>query len=142
MKKELIIGGLVAALAIPTAAVAAGHGSSSKSKATTAAPKTNAKGSAQRSGLSVKAKPSKTVPAGARTKSSAKPKAGTHSGRKPKTRASAGRSRTTVRTKRDRTTGTSPVQVTLNQGGGGSAGSGATGIGGVDLPVSVSGVGL
>ena len=55
MKRTLIIVGLVAALAIPTAAVAAGHRSTPKAKSRSVAttPKTKAKGSAPRSGLAV-----------------------------------------------------------------------------------------
>jgi hypothetical protein len=92
MKRILLCVALVAALAIPTAAVAAGHRSTHKAKSgsVAAAPKTKAKGSAPRSGLAVTVKPSKNVPAGTKTKAHAKPKAGTGSGRKPKTAASAG----------------------------------------------------
>ena len=139
MRKKLIAIGLVAALAVPTAAIAAHHGS-----------KTRAKGSTARSGLSVRMKSSKTVPVGARTRSAAKPKARTGSGRKPNTHASAGRSRTTIRTRRNATTGTSPISITISSGG--SSGASGTGVGapdvglpdlgGVDLPVSLGGAGL
>jgi hypothetical protein len=140
MKRNLIIVGLVVALAIPTAAIAAGHRSSHKAKpgATAMAPKTKAKGSATRPGLSVGLKPSKRVPASARTKTSGKPRAGTRSSRKPKAAASPGRSRTSVRTKPNKTAGTPAVGVTLRPRGG-SAASGKHAIGGLALPVPVSG---
>ena len=88
MKRILLIAGLVAVLAIPTAAVAAGHRSTPKGKSgsVATAPKTKAKGSAPRSGLAVAVRPSKNVPAGTKTNAHAKPKAGTRSGRKPKSR--------------------------------------------------------
>ena len=140
MKRTLLIVGLVAALAIPTAAVAAGHRSTHKAKSGSIAktPKNKAKGSAPRSGLAVTVKPSKNVPASSKTKAHAKPKAGTRSGRKPKTAASAGNAGTSVQTQRNETAGTPAVGVTLNQSGGTGA-SGKQGIGGVTLPVSVSG---
>jgi hypothetical protein len=140
MKRILLIVGLVAVLAIPTAAVAAGHRSThrAKSGSVAAAPKTKAKGSAPRSGLAVTAKPSKTVPAGTKTKAHAKPKAGTRSGRTPKAAASGGTASTSVKSRRNKTAGTPAVGVTLNQRGG-SATSGKQGIGGIALPVSISG---
>jgi hypothetical protein len=140
MKRILLIIGLVAALAIPTAAVAAGHRSThtAKSGAAAAAPKTKANGSAPRSGLAVTMRPSKNVPASAKTKARAKPKAATRSGRKPKAAASAGTASTSVKARRNQTAGTPAVTVTLNQGGG-SAASGKQGIGGLALPVSLSG---
>jgi hypothetical protein len=140
MKRTLLIVGLVAALAIPTAAVAAGHRSTHKAKSGSIAktPKNKAKGSAPRSGLAITMKRSKNVPASAKTKTHAKPKAGTSSGRKPKTAASAGNAGTSVQTQRNETAGTPAVGVTLNQSGGTGA-SGKQGIGGVILPVSVSG---
>ena len=143
MKRTLIIVGLVAALAIPTAAVAAGHRSTPKAKSRSVAttPKTKAKGSAPRSGLAVTLKPSKNVPASAKTKAHAKPKAGTNSGRKPKTAASAGTASTSVKARRNKTAGTPAVGVTLNQRGG-SAASGKQGIGGIALPISTSGTGV
>ena len=143
MKKTLIIVGLVIALAIPTAAIAAGHRSShrAKSRSTTTAPKARAKGSAPRSGVTVTMKSSKNVPASSKTKASAKPKAGTRSSGKPKASASAGRAGSTVKLKRNRTAGTPGVGVTVAQGGG-SAASGKQGIGGLHLPVSVNGTSL
>jgi hypothetical protein len=133
MKKKLIAIGLVAALAVPTAAIAAHH-ESHKDKANT---------SASRSGLAFRAKPSKTVPVGGRTRSATKPKAGAK-GRKA--HASAARSGTTVRTRRNRTTGTAPAKVTINNGGNsGASGSGTPGLGSVgglgdiQLPISVGG---
>ena len=143
MKRILLIVGLVAVLAIPTAAVAAGHRSThrAKSGSVAAAPKTKAKGSAPRSGLAVTAKPSKTVPAGTKTKAHAKPKAGTRSGRKSKTTASAGSASTSVKARRNKTAGTPAVGVTLNQRGG-SAASGKQGIGGITLPISIGGTGV
>lgn len=143
MKKALIIVGLVMALAIPTAAIAAGHRSShkAKSRSTTTAPKARAKGSAPRSGVTVTLKSSKNVPASTKTKASAKPKAGTRSGGKPKAGASAGSARSTVKLKRNRTAGTPGVGVTVSQGGG-SAGSGSQGIGGLHLPIAVNGTSL
>ena len=83
-------------------------------------------------------KRSKNVPASAKTKTHAKPKAGTSSGRKPKTAASAGNAGTSMQTQRNETAGTPAVGVTLNQSGGTGA-SGKQGIGGITLPVSVSG---
>ena len=143
MKRTLIIVGLVAALAIPTAAVAAGHRSTPKAKSRSVAttPKTKAKGSSPRSGLAVTLKPSKNVPASAKSKTHAKPKAGTNSGRKPKTAASAGTASTSVKARRNKTAGTPIVGVTLNQRGG-SAASGKQGIGGIALPISISGAGV
>ena len=143
MKRTLIIVGLVAALAIPTAAVAAGHRSTPKAKSRSVAttPKTKAKGSSPRSGLAVTLKPSKNVPASAKTKAHAKPKAGTNSGRKPKTAASAGTASTSVKARRNKTAGTPAVGVTLNQRGG-SATSGKQGIGDIALPISTSGTGV
>jgi len=140
MKRILIIVGLVAALAIPTAAVAAGHRSSPKAKSgpVATAPKTKTKGSAPRSGIAVTMKRSKNVPASAKTKTRAKPRAGTRSSRKPKAAASAGNGSTSVQTTRNETAGTPAVGVTLNQGGG-SAASGKQGIGGIALPISVGG---
>jgi len=140
MKRILIIVGLVAALAIPTAAVAAGHRSTPKARpgSVATAPKTKAKGSAPRSGVAISMKRSKKVPASGKTRSHPKPKAGTRSGRKPKAAASAGNSSTSVQTKRNTTAGTPPVGVTLNQRGGSGA-SGKRGIGGLTLPISVSG---
>jgi len=140
MKRILLIVGLVAALAIPTAAVAAGHRSTHRTKSGTAAaaPKAKAKGSAPRSGLAATVRPSKNVPVSAKTKSHAKPKAGTRSGRKPKAAGSAGTGSTSVKTRRNETAGTPAVAVNLNQGGG-SAASGKQGIGGIALPVSLSG---
>ena len=140
MKRTLIIVGLVAALAIPTAAVAAGHRSTPKAKSRPVAttPKTKAKSSAPRSGLAVTMKPSKNVPAGTKTKAHAKPKAGTRSGRTPKAAASGGTASTSVKARRNKTAGTPAVGVTLNQRGG-SAASGKRGIGGIALPVSISG---
>ncbi len=124
MKKELIVAGLVTALAIPTAALAAGHGSATRGKA---------KGSAPRSGLAIATKPSKNVPASSKSKVSAKPKARTRSGRKPKATGSAGRAKTSLRAKRNRTAGTPGVGVTLTQGGV-SAASGKQGVGGLAVP--------
>jgi hypothetical protein len=143
MKKELIVAGLVAALAIPTAAVAAGHRSThmAKSGSVATTPKTKAKGSAPRPGLAVTVRPSKNVPAGAKTKAHAKPKAGSRSGRKPKAAASAGTASTSVKGRRNKTAGTPAVGVTLNQRGG-SAASGKQGIGGIALPISISGAGV
>jgi len=143
MKRILLIVGLVAALAIPTAAVAAGHRSTPKAKSRSVAttPKTKAKGSAPRSGLAVTVKPSKNAPASAKTKTNAKPKAGTSSGRKPKTAASAGTASTSVKARRNKTAGTPAAGVTLNQRGG-SAASGKQGVGGIGLPVSISGAGV
>ncbi len=140
MKKELIIVGLVGALAIPTAAIAAGHGSNHKSKgAATAAPRTQAKGSAPRSGFGIRLKPSKNVPASAKTRTSAKPKAGTGAGRKPNAGTSAGRTRTSVRAKRNQAAGTPGVGVSLNQRKGAKV-SGKKGIGGLALPISLDGL--
>ena len=143
MKRILLIVALVAALAIPTAAVAAGHRSApkAKSRSVATAPKTMARGSAPRSGLAVTVKPSKTVPAGTKTKAHAKPKAGTNSGRKPKAAASAGTASTSVKARRNKTAGTPAVGVTLNQRDG-SAASGKQGIGGIALPISTSGMGV
>jgi len=124
MKKEFIVAGLVAALAIPTAALAAGHGATAKGKA---------KGTDPRSGLVIATKPSKNAPASARTKVAAKPKARTRSGRKPKTTGSAGKARTSLRAKRNRTAGTPGVGVALTQGGV-SAASGKQGVGGIAVP--------
>ena len=152
MKQKLIAIGLVAALAVPTAAIAAQQGFHGR-KAATTAPKTRAKGSGSHSGLSVRTKPSKTMPVGARTRSAAKPKARSGSGRKPNAHASTGRSSTRVHTRRNATTGTSPISVTISNGGS-SGGSGNSGtpdtpdtpgvpdLGDVDLPVSVSGAGV
>src|SRR6266487_6700646 len=114
MKKTLIIVGLVMALAIPTAAIAAGHrsGHRAKSGSTTTAPKARAKGSAPRSGVTVKLKSSKNVPGSTKTKASAKPKTGTRSGGKPKASASAGGATSTAKLKRNRTAGTPGVAVT------------------------------
>jgi hypothetical protein len=139
MKRILLIVGLVAALAIPTAAVAAGHRPIPKARSGSVAttPKTKAKGSAPRSGLAVTVRPSKNIPAGAKTKAHTKPKAGTRSGLKPKAAASAGTATDSVQTKRNKTAGTPAVGVTLNQRGG-SATSGKQGIGGVALPISIS----
>ena len=89
MDKKLIALGLVAVLAVPTAAIAAQHGSHSRSKATAAAPRTKAKGSTSRSGLAVRFKPSRTAPVSARTNTKARPRAKSSSARKPK--AAAGR---------------------------------------------------
>ena len=116
MKRILLIAGLVAVLAIPTAAVAAGHRSTPKGKSgsVATAPKTKAKGSAPRSGLAVAVRPSKNVPAGTKTNAHAKPKGGTRSGRKPKSAASAGTASTSVKARRNETAGTPPVDVTLN----------------------------
>ena len=141
MKKELIIVGLVGALAIPTAAIAAGHGSNHKSKGHSAAsaPRTQAKGSAPRSGLAIRLKPTKNVPLGAKTRTSAKPKAGTRAGRKPNAGASAARTRTPVRAKRNKTAGTPGVGVSLNQRKGAKV-SGKKGIGGLALPISLDGL--
>jgi len=124
MKKELIVAGLVVALAIPTAALAAGHGASTKSKA---------KGTGPRSGLTVTTKRSKHVPMSSRSKLSPRPKAGTRSGRKPKATGSAGKARTSMRAKRNQTAGTPGVGVTLTQGGV-SAASGKQGVGGLAVP--------
>lgn len=124
MKKELIVAGLVAALAIPTAALAAGHRSTTR---------TNAKGSGPRSGLAVTTKRSKNVPASSRTKLSPRPKAGTRSGHKPKATGSAGKARTSMRTERNKTAGPPGVGVTLTQGGVSTA-SGKQGVGGVAVP--------
>src|SRR5207237_1406698 len=143
MKKTLIIVGSVIALAIPTAAIAAGHRSSheAKSGSTTTAPKARANGSAPRSGVTVTMKSSKNVPASSKTKASAKPKAGTRSGGKPKADASAGSAGSTVELKRNRTAGTPGVGATVSQGGG-SAASGKQGIGGLHLPISINGTSL
>jgi hypothetical protein len=143
MKRTLLIVGLVAALAIPTAAVAAGHRSTHKAKSGSVAktPKTKAKGSAPRSGLAVTMRPSKNVPASAKTKAHAKPKAGTRSSRKPKTAASAGTASTSVKARRNKSAGTPAVGTTLNQRGG-SAASGKQWIGGIALPISISGAGV
>jgi hypothetical protein len=143
MKRILLIVGLVAALAIPTAAVAAGHRSTPKAKSGSVAttPKTKAKGSAPRSGLAVTVNPSKNVPASSKAKAHAKPKAGTNSGRKPKAAASAGTASTSVKARRNKTAGTPAVGVTLNQRGGSDA-SGMRGIGGIALPISTSGTGI
>jgi len=141
MDKKLIALGLVAVLAVPTAAIAAQHGSHSRSKATSTAPRTKAKGSTSRSGLAVRSKPSRTAPVSARTNSKARPRGKTGSARKPKAKASTPRSRTTVRTRRNRTAGTAPISVTINNGGGSGA-SGTPGVGGLDLPVSLSGGGV
>jgi hypothetical protein len=139
MKRMLLIVGLVAALAIPTTALAAGHRPhTAKSGSVAAAPKTKAKGSAPRSGLAVSMRRSKNVPVSAKTKSHAKPKAGTGSGRKPKAAASTGTASTSMRARPNQTAGTPAVGVTWNQGGG-SAASGKQGIGGLALPVSLSG---
>ncbi len=124
MNKELIVAGLVAALAIPTAAVAAGHGSATKAKA---------KGAGPRSGLAIATRPSKNMPASSTTKVAAKPKARTRSGRKPKATGSAGKARTSLRAKRNKTAGTPGVGVTLTQGGV-SAASGKQGVGGLAVP--------
>jgi hypothetical protein len=140
MREKLIAVGLVAALAVPTAAIAAPQGSHDK-KATTTAPRTRAKSSANRSALRLRTKPSKTTPVGARTGSRFKPKARSRSGHKPKAHASTGRSRTVVRTRRNRTTRTAPINISVGTGGG-SGLSGAPGVGGVDLPVSLSGAGV
>ncbi len=141
MKKELIIVGLVGALAIPTAAIAAGHGSDHKTRT----PRTEAKGSAPRSGLAIRLKPSKNVPLGAKTRTSAKPKAGTRAGRNAG--ASPGRTRTSVRAKRNKTAGTRGVGVSLNQRKGAkvSGKKGIGGIGGLDnlaLPISLDGLSI
>ena len=56
MDKKLIALAVVAALAVPTAAIAAQHGSHSRSKSTASAPRTKAKGSTSRSGLAVRFK--------------------------------------------------------------------------------------
>jgi hypothetical protein len=143
MKRILLIVGLVAALAIPTAAVAAGHRSTHKAKSgsVAAAPKTKANGSAPRSGLAVTVKPSKNVPAGTKTKAHTQPKAGTRPGRKPKAAASAGTASTSAKARRNKTPGTPSVGVTLNQRGGSST-SGKQGIGGIALPISISGAGV
>jgi len=139
VKKELIIVGLVGALAIPTAAIAAGHGSNHKSKghSAAAAPRTQAKGSAPRSGLGIRLKPSKNVPLGAKTRTSAKPKADTRAGRNAG--ASAGRTKTSVRAKRNKTAGTPGVGVSMNQRKGAKV-SGKKGIGGLTLPISLDGL--
>ena len=129
VKKQLIIAGLVGALAIPTAAVAAGHRSATKNKA---------KGSAPRSGLTINVKPSKNVRASAKTKASARPKARTRSGRKNKATASPGRAKATVRTKRNKTAGTSGVSLTFSNGGS-SAVSGNQGVGDVAPTLPISG---
>jgi hypothetical protein len=141
MRRALIIIGLVAAVAIPPAAIAASHGSGHKAKSgsTATAPKTKAKGSAQRSGLAITMKRSKNVPATSKTKASAKPKAGTRSGSKPKSTRSAGTASTSVQSKRNKTAGTPRLGVTLNQRGG-SAASGKKGIGGIALPISLNGI--
>jgi hypothetical protein len=143
MKRTLLIVGLVAALAIPTAAVAAGHRSTHKAKSGSVAttPKTKAKGSAPRSGLAVTVKPSKNSPASAKMTASTKPKAGTRSGRKPNAAASAGNAGTSAKARRNKTAGTPAVGVTLNQRGGSGA-SGKQGIGGIALPISISGAGV
>jgi hypothetical protein len=143
MKKVMIIVGLVVALAIPTAAVAAGHRTHPKAKsgATTTAPKARAKGSSPRSGVTVKTKPSKNVPESTKTKTKAKPKAGTHSGGKPKASASGGTSSSTAEVKPNRTAGTPGAGVTMAQRGG-SAAAGKQGIGGIHLPISVNGTGI
>jgi len=143
MKRILLIVGLVAALAIPTAAVAAGHRSTPKARSGSVAttPKTKAKGSAPRSGLAVTVKPSKNVPASSKTKARAKPKAGTRSSRKPKAAASAGTASTSVKARRNKTASTPAVGVTVNQRGG-SAASGKQGIGGITLPISISRTGV
>jgi hypothetical protein len=143
MKRILLIVGLVAALAIPTAAVAAGHRSTHKAKSgsVATAPKTKAKGSAPRSGLAVTVKPSKNVPASSKTKANAKPKAGTRSGRTPKTAGSGGNAGTSMNARRNKTAGTPAAGVTLNQRGGSGA-SGKQGIGGIALPISISGAGV
>jgi len=143
MKRILLIVGLVVALAIPTAAVAAGHRSTHKTKSgsVATAPKTKAKGSAPRSGVAVAMKPSKNVPASSKTKARAKPKAGTRSSRKPQAAASAGNASNSVQTKPNKTAGTPAVGVTVNQRGG-SAASGKQGIGGIALPISTSGTGV
>ena len=143
MKKTLIIVGLVIALAIPTAAIAAGHRSShrAKSGSTTTAPKARAKGSAPRSGVKVTLKSSKNIPASTKTKASAKPKAKTRSGRKPAADASGGSANSSVGLKRNGTAGTPGLGVTVSQGGG-SAASGGQGIGGFHLPIAVNGTSL
>ena len=143
MKKTLIIVGLVIALAIPTAAIAAGHRSSHKAKSgsTTTAPKARAKGSAPRSGVTVTTRSSKNVPASSKTKTSAKPKTKTSSGRKPSASASGGPSSSSVKVKPNQTAGTPGTGVTVTQRGGSGA-SGSQGIGGLHLPIAVNGTRL
>jgi len=142
-KKTLIIVGLMIALAVPTAAFAAGHRSSHKAKSgsTTTAPKARAKGSAPRSGVTVTTRSSKNVPVSSKTKTSAKPKAKTSSGRKPTASTSGGTSSSSVKAKPNRTAGTPGTGVTVSQGGG-SAASGGQGIGGIHLPITVNGTSI
>jgi hypothetical protein len=137
----MIIVGLVVALAIPTAAFAAGHRAHHKGAATTTAPKTAANGSARRSGVTVTMKRSKTVPASSKTKASSKAKARTRSGRKPKAGVSGGRAKSSLKVKRNRTAGTPGINVTCGQGVGSGA-AGAPGTGGIALPTSVNGIGV
>jgi hypothetical protein len=143
MKKTLIIVGLVMALGIPTAAIAAGHRSSHKAKSdsTTTAPKARAKGSAPRSGVTLTTRSSKNVPVSSKTKKSAKPKAKTGSGRKPSASASGGTSSSSVKAKPNRTAGTPGTGVTVTQRGGSGA-SGGQGLGSIHLPISVNGTSL
>jgi len=142
MKKNLIIVGLVAALALPTASFAASHRSGHKAKSAAAATAPKAKGSGARSGVALRFRPSRTVPVGAKTKAKAKPKAGTRAGRHPRTKASAGRTKTTVGTKRNNTVGLPGISVSLNQGVGSST-SGQQGLGGTALPsLPISGTGI
>jgi len=144
MKRNLIIVGLVAALALPTASFAASHrsGHKTKSAAAATAPKAKAKGSGARSGAALRFRPSRTVPVGAKTKAKSKPQAGTRAGRHPKTKASAGSTKTAVGTKRNNAVGLPGVNVSLNQGVGSSA-SGQQGLGGTALPsLPTSGTGI
>jgi hypothetical protein len=139
MKRVMIIVGLVATLAIPTAAFAAGHRAEHRFGSTATAPKTGARGSAHRSGVTVALRPSKSVLASTKTKASAKPKARTRSGRKPKTTASGGKASSTVKVKRNRTVGTPGIRVTVGQRGG-TAASGTPGTGGIAIPTSLNGI--
>jgi len=141
MDKKLIALAVVAVLAVPTAAIAAQHGSHSRSKTTASAPRSRAKASTARSGVAMRFKPSRAVPISAGTNTKARPRAKTGSARKPNAKTSAARSRTSVRTRRNRTAGTGPVSVTVNNGGRSGA-SGTPGVGGLDLPVSLSGGGV
>jgi hypothetical protein len=140
MKRAMIILGLVVALTIPTAAFAASHRSDHRSGATTTAPKTGATGSAHRSGVAVTMKRSKTVPASYETKTSARPKARTRSGGRPKAATSGGRATSSLKVKRNRTTGTPGIGVTVGQGVGSGA-SGTPRTEGIALPTSINGIG-
>jgi hypothetical protein len=143
MKKQLIAIGLAAALALPTAALAARHASSTRFKPRSAAtaPHTRAKSHGSRSGVALKVKRSKTVPASAKTRTRTKPRVKNRSSRKPRAGASAGRSRTAVRTQPNGTAGTPGVTISVGNGGSSGA-SGSQGPGGIDLPISLNDAGV